>query len=216
MTDLHDRFPGYDVLSKRDSMSWNDATRKVMDERLAIKDEPVFFSHEEWLTMQMLCERIIPQPDGRPRIPVAAYIDRRLLHHGSSGTRIEPMPYDGEAWKTALAALDREAHSTHGMAFHKLRPAEADELLKRCQKGDLHDPAWKNVPPKMFFEHRVLRDVTAAYYSHPDSWSEMGFGGPASPRGYVRMAANRRDRWEAAEAYPGKAAQALKDNKNVR
>jgi hypothetical protein len=40
-------------------------------------------------------------------------------------------------------------------------------------------------------------DLCGAYYSHPFAWNEIGFGGPASPRGYVRMDFNRRDPWEA-------------------
>ena len=32
-----DRFPDYDVLTKRDSQSWNDKTREVIDERLALQ-----------------------------------------------------------------------------------------------------------------------------------------------------------------------------------
>ena len=47
----------------------------------------------------------------------------------------------------------------------------------------------------------------SAYYSHPHAWSEIGFGGPASPRGYVRMDFDRRDPWEAAEAEPGQRRQ---------
>jgi hypothetical protein len=37
------------------------------------------------------------------------------------------------------------------------------------------------------------------YYAHPQAWDEIGFGGPASPRGYVRMGFNRYDPWEAVE-----------------
>ena len=37
----------------------------------------------------------------------------------------------------------------------------------------------------------------------PDVWNEIGFGGPASPRGYVRMGFDKRDPWEAAEAKTG-------------
>ncbi len=49
---------------------------------------------------------------------------------------------------------------------------------------------------------RVRADAVKAYYAHPTAWSEIGFGGPASPRGYVRMDFDRRDPWEAAEAEP--------------
>ncbi len=49
----------------------------------------------------------------------------------------------------------------------------------------------------------MIADITHAYYAHPTAWNEIGFGGPASPRGYVRMQLDRRDPWEAAEAKPG-------------
>ena len=33
----------------------------------------------------------------------------------------------------------------------------------------------------------VMRAVLAAFYSHPWAWNEIGFGGPAYPRGYMRL-----------------------------
>ena len=44
----------------------------------------------------------------------------------------------------------------------------------------------------VFFAKRLLPDVVFAYYAHPTAWNEIGFGGPASPRGYVRMGFDRR------------------------
>jgi hypothetical protein len=41
--------------------------------------------------------------------------------------------------------------------------------------------------------------VVGIYYAHPAAWSEIGFGGPASPRGYVRLGFDERDPWEAEE-----------------
>jgi hypothetical protein len=214
MTEL---YPGYDVLSKRDGMSWNDATRDVIDARLAVRDEPKFFNEREWPILQALCRRILPQPPERPEIPLAAYIDRNLLASGDSGTRIAPMPYDGQAWRLALAALDAEAYANYGVPFIDLHDENADALLTRMQAGELHAAEWGNVPPKLFFAKRILVDIPGAYYAHPTAWSEIGFGGPASPRGYVRMQANRRDPWEAAEAKPGTAFETtIMDNKRVR
>jgi hypothetical protein len=211
-----ERYPGYDVLAKRDGLSWNDPTRRVVAERLAVKDEPVFFAHEEFLTLRALCDRILPQPVGRERLPLAAYVDRKLLAVGDAGTRYPPMPADGAAWKIALKALDAEARSAHDLPFHGLLPADADTLLARVQQGDAHDPEWGEVPPKLFFAKRILADIPAAYYAHPAAWSEIGFGGPASPRGYVRMQADRHDPWEAAEAKPGAADKAREKNRHVR
>ncbi len=52
-------------------------------------------------------------------------------------------------------------------------------------------------------------------YSHPHAWSEIGFGGPANPRGYVRMTFDRRDPWKAAEAH-GDDTRGRKENSRVR
>ena len=113
------------------------------------------------------------------------------------------LPPQDEAWRRGLAALDQEARDRHDAPFHELSPEQQDGLLGRMQRGELDGEAWGGMPCKMFFEHRVIPDITHAYYAHPVAWNEIGFGGPASPRGYVRMQLDRRDPWEAAEAYPG-------------
>lgn len=43
----------------------------------------------------------------------------------------------------------------------------------------------------------VLLEIVAICCAHPAAQSEMGFGGPTSPRGYVRLEAGRFDPWEA-------------------
>src|SRR3546814_3290242 len=56
-----------------------------------------------------------------------------------------------------------------------------------------------SVPAAAFFSHRVVHDISAAYYSHPTAWNELGFGGPASPRGYVRLAEDSRSEEHTSE-----------------
>ena len=52
---MPERYPGYDVLNKRNSPSWNDQTRRAIDERLAIDpDEHQFFADMEWPTPEVL------------------------------------------------------------------------------------------------------------------------------------------------------------------
>ena len=59
---MTDRYPGYDVLAKRWTQSWNEPTRQVIDRRLAVPREPRFFSPTEWQTLDAVCDRIMPQP----------------------------------------------------------------------------------------------------------------------------------------------------------
>ncbi len=209
------RYPGYDVLAKRHTLSWNEATRRVVDKRLAVPREPRFLTTDEWATLRAVCDRILPQPKDRPPVPIAAYVDDKLLENKIDGYRDAEMPHQGEAWRIALAALDGHAREAHSRRFHELAAAEQDALLTRMQKGELSGDAWQGMPSRKFFAKRVLHDITNAYYAHPTAWSEMGFAGPAAPRGYVRMDANQHDPWEAAEAHPGREAEALAKNKRV-
>lgn len=218
MTEDHPgRYPGYDVLAKRRTPSWNDQTRQVVDERLTIDpDRHVFFSDAEWVALQAVCERIIPQPADRPHpAPIAAMIDQKMAANATDGYRDSRLPPMGEAWRRGLAALDAEAQHEHQKRFCELSAAERDGLLTSAQQGWLTGPAWQGMSSKLFFSKRIVPDVVAAYYAHPAAWNEIGYGGPAAPRGYVRMDFDRRDPWEASEARPGREAQALRENRRV-
>jgi hypothetical protein len=209
---MTDRYPGYDVLAKRWTQSWNETTRQVIDRRLAVPREPRFFSPAEWQTLSAICDRIMPQPKHRPPVPLPSYVDQKLSEGRLDGYRYAQLPQQDEAWRRGLAALDREAETAHGGRFHDLAPEQQDALLRRMQEGELTGSVWGDMPCKMFFEHRLIPDITHAYYAHPVAWNEIGFGGPASPRGYVRMALDRRDPWEAVEATPGEEHGARRKN----
>jgi len=210
------RYPGYDVLDKRHTPSWDATTRRVIDRRLAVPRDPRFFTTTEWATADALCQRILPQPPDRPPIPLVALLDAKLVANSGDGFREGDMPYMREAWRQGLVAIEAESAARHGgRAFPALHMAEKDALLGMMQRGELSDPAWDGLGAKNFFAKRLLSDIPGLYYSHPTAWSEMGFGGPASPRGYVRMALDRRDPWEAVEAKSGGEARALRENKHV-
>ncbi len=211
-----DRFPGYDVLSKRDTPSWNEQTRRVLDKRLALDpNQHRFLSQTEWETLCAFCNRIAPQPPERAPIPVAALVDQKLDEDVGDGYRNAKLPKLREAWRTGLAAIDAEARSAHARRFHELSATQQDELIAAMKKGDLNDGAWRGMPPHLFLMNRAIPDIVKAYYAHPTAWNEIGWGGPASPRGYVRMHADRRDPWEAAEAKPGHEAEAYRENLRV-
>jgi hypothetical protein len=209
------RYPGYDVLAKRHTRSWNAQTRRVIDARLSLGHNPKFFTEEEYSTVSAIVDRLVPQPKDRAPIPVAALVDHKLVSGRGDGYRIAGMPREQEAWRRGLAALDAEARHLHGGAFRELESNEQDALLQHAQQGELHGPDWKGMSSKDFFKSRLAHDVVLAYYSHPTSWSEIGWGGPASPRGYVRMNFDKRDPWEAAEVKHGDLAAARRTNRDV-
>src|SRR5262249_34933932 len=146
----------------------NEATRRVVDERLQIRDEPQFFTEDEWLTLRAVCNRIVPQPPWRRRpIPVAAMIDSKLHRGKGDGYRLAEMPPMQEAWRQGLAALDEEARRRFGARFHELAAGRQDTVLSLVQQGEVRARGWQGLPAQKFFMKRVLRDAVSAYYAHP-------------------------------------------------
>lgn len=199
---FHNRFPTYDVLDKWNSPSWNDQTRAVVKKRL--NEIPIrrFFTETEWKVLTSICNRLIPQPDRANRpVPIVPFIDEKLFENRGDGYRYEGMPPMREAWRRGIAAIDDEARLRWGHGFRELPHNQQDAVLRAIQHNDTRSPAWQGLPPKRFFSSLLLREVASVYYAHPAAWNEIGFGGPASPRGYVRLGSDRRDPWEAEERY---------------
>jgi hypothetical protein len=192
-------YAGYDVLSKRDTPSWNEQTRGVVARRLHEVPERRFFTRSEWELLEAVVERLLPQEDRGDRpVPIVPWIDRGLEEEVGDGYRFVDMPPAGEAWRLGLAGIEEESLARHGRSFTRLAASLRDEVLRAVQEGAVASPAWERLPPRRFFT-MVLKSVVAIYYSHPWAWSEIGFGGPASPRGYVRLGFDQRDPWEAEE-----------------
>ena len=67
-------------------------------------------------------------------------------------------------------------------------------------RGELSGGVWERVDPAKAWSV-LMRDALAAFYSHPWAWNEIGFGGPAYPRGYSRLGIGTSEAWEGEEAF---------------
>lgn len=200
---MADAYPDYDVLAKWDSPSWNDKTRQVIADRLRIGEgAPRFLDRGRWVTLCTLADHVVPQPRGRPPIPAAAMIDARLVEGIGEGFRHKDMPRVRKAWLLGLAAIEAETERFGAPSFGELTPAAKDRLLAAMRDGKLKSHAWGGMAPERFFRDRIVGELVTSYYAHPSAWSAMGFGGPASPRGYVRLEPGIADPWEAVAAAP--------------
>lgn len=197
---MADRFPGYDVLAKRDTASWNEQTRRVIDARLALRERSGVLTAGQLATLSAVAARVVPQPVGRPPVNTAAILLDKLAHDDRDGFRPAGLPPLVEAWARGLDALEAEAQARHAIPCAGLADGLLDVLLRAVEAGEVTPSAWGDLDPALFWTWRLIPDLVTAYYAHPSAWSAMGFGGPASPRGYVRLDANRRDPWEAREA----------------
>lgn len=199
MTRFHTPYADYDVLAKWDTPSWDDQTREVIRKRLTEIPARRFFSATEWQTLEAVCARLVPQPERSTPISIAPWIDEKLYHNWRDGFRYDDMPPLRDAWRLGLEGIDREGRRRFGADFRTLSGADQDAVLRAIQAGDVSGGVWQNLPAKRFFTTVLLKDVVGEYYAHPAAWSEVGFGGPASPRGYVRLGENQRDSWEGQE-----------------
>ena len=185
------RFPGFDVLDEVER--WDDVTAGVVLSRLDPQPEMTFFTPEEQATASALFDRLLAQND-EPKVPVLQLVDHRLSAGETDGWRYEDMPEDGEAWRRTLAALDDDARGRHGLSFHQLEPDQQGALIQAVYDHDL----WHGLPAKRVWS-LWTRYTSTAFYSHPWAWNEIGFGGPAYPRGYKALGVNKREGWEVAD-----------------
>lgn len=192
-------YPGYDVLAKWNSPSFDGPTREVLAGRLERVPERRYLDAGEWELAEALAARLIPQPERAVPIPVAPWIDDMLLHERGEGFRFEGMPHLRQCWHIGLAAIDAEARRLRGRGFAALETQDQDTVLGAVAAGEVDPANWAGMPAQRFFLNVLLKTVAGIYYAHPEAWSEIGFGGPASPRGYVRLGPGMRDGWEAEE-----------------
>lgn len=204
-------YPHYDVLDKWDSPSWNDATRKAVADRLSNVPPRRFLSADEYALLRRIVDCVLPQPERSEaeRIPVEAFIDQVLHENRGNGTRFADAPQQRQAWRQGLAAIEVEANRRHGRGFAALSENERYALFNALDEGDVDPEAWAGMRSKRFFRDVLLKECVKIYYAHPQAWSEIGFGGPAAPRGYVRLGPDERDPWEGREERPPQKVEVL-------
>ncbi|HEX4019147.1 MAG TPA: gluconate 2-dehydrogenase subunit 3 family protein [Frankiaceae bacterium] len=189
------RFPGFDVLDQL--KVWDDITAGVVLARLAPPAEFAFFSPLEVAIAAPLLDLLLGQ-DGDPRIPVLELIDVRLASGETDGWHYDDLPEDGAAWRETLIALDGDARDRFAVAFAELTAGEQAVLIQSVQDASHAGRQWHDFPASRVWS-LWTRYACAAYYSHPWAWNEIGFGGPAYPRGYLNIGVDTREKWETAD-----------------
>ena len=189
------RYPGYDVLDE--VPRWDEVTAGVVLARLAPSPDLSFFTAAENAVATPLLDLRLAQ-DGEPRVPVVALVDARLAAGETDGWRYEDMPPDPQAWRETLAALDADARGGHGEPFSALTPDQQGRLVQAVFDAGQRGRDWHGWPGSRVWS-LWTRYACTAFYSHPWSWNEIGFGGPAYPRGYKNTGVDKRERWEVAD-----------------
>jgi gluconate 2-dehydrogenase subunit 3-like protein len=194
---MHGRYPDYNLLDERDH--WDPQTRRVLFRRVDEVPPIRFFRAGEALTLGAFCDVVMAQ-DSEPKIPVLNMVDEKLHQAKLDGFRYADMPDDRDTWRRVAVGLDAAARQL-GAASFVTAPSETQRrVVQAFSEGDLHGDVWDELPPAKAWSV-VMRAVLSAFYSHPWAFNEIGFGGPAYPRGYARLAAGQRESWEGAPAF---------------
>lgn len=193
-------YPGYSTLAQK--KSWDEATRKAVTERVDKSAALRFFSEEEAALLDAIIDRLMPQDDRSETrtIRILPIIDERLSKNSLNGFRYEGMPPDRDAYQLGIQAIEEMTQKRFHEAFLNLTVHRQELILKSIHDGkpDPDNPVWHKMPVHRFWA-LLMEDCVTAYYSHPWAWDEIGFGGPAYPRGYIRLENGLPEPWEKDE-----------------
>jgi Gluconate 2-dehydrogenase subunit 3 len=196
---IRDRYPDSDILVQRGH--WDETTQRVVLDR--VYNVPPFrhFDAQQQKTLKALCNRVLPQDWKRAarRVPIAPWIDAHLAQGTLEGFRFDDMPDNATAWDWGLQGLDQTARALFEQPFVDLDAAQQDRVLETIRAGDPPGEMWQKLPPRRWWIFVALRQITGVYYAHPYAWDEIGFGGPAYPRGYIALNHGAPEPWEARE-----------------
>jgi hypothetical protein len=193
-------YPGFRTLAQQ--KYWDAATRMLIHGRVNRSIPIRFFTSEEEQTMRAVVDRVLPQEDRLQshRIDVLGGIDERLFENRLEGYCYADMPSDQDAYRLATRAFEAMAHEQYGQSFHVLDIMRQETLLRSVHHAQplTAKELWSRMNIKRFWT-MLVADCCSVYYAHPYAWDEIGFGGPAYPRGYMRLEEGEPEPWEVVE-----------------
>ncbi len=118
-----------------------------------------FLTAPEAETAAAVCERIIPADEypGAAWAGAVNYIDRQL---SGSLRRFR------QTYRKGLAGIDQTAREMFQERFAALAVPRQIEVLKRLESGRAPGAAWKDSPPKQFFD-LIVAHTMQSYYGDP-------------------------------------------------
>lgn len=178
------RYPDFDVLDT--THTWDEATKKVVLARLEPPGPLRFFTAEEEPCLRAFCDTVLAQ-DREPRVPVPEVVDSKLADGRLDGYQYADMPDDRDTWRLVLRGLDETASSRYAKAsFADADPSTREAIIDQFSQGALQGSVWERLNVKRAWSV-CMRMALSGFYSHPWAWNEIGFGGPAYPRGFMRL-----------------------------
>ena len=193
------RFPGFGVLSQ--ARHWDQVTAEVVTARTGPPAALRFFTAPETACARAVLNLLTGQdePEGELAVPVLEMVDARLEAGEADGWQYGDMPEDGQAWRETLSYLDADAGRRCGTSFADAPEANQAALVQAVQ--DLNSADWRGLSAAHVWR-LWTRYACTAMYAYPFAWSEIGFPGPAYPRGYKIAGVGKLEPFEVRYARP--------------
>lgn len=171
---------------------WDPETKRVIKQRIA-KELGDSLSYEfltgrEGEILEFIVDALMPQEKNNKYIKIPEIIDFNLAKN-IKGVRYGKNPWPRKFYQTGLADFATQAKEIFGKPIEDFSATQIEkyisDIFERNPDDFLRRFAWK-----------ILSDATAIYFSHPASWSEIGFPGPAFPEGYPFLDCTDIEDWE--------------------
>jgi hypothetical protein len=192
----HGRYPEFDVMEQ--AAAWDPVTRALIERRIHEVPPLRFFDAEQAACLRAFCDVALGQ-DSEPRIPVLELVDAKLHAGRRDGYQFAGLPDDGDLFRVLPGGLDEAARAGGARGFASAPPEAQAAVVGALAEHRIDGEMWRRYDPERVWSV-VMRYLLEAFYSHPWAWSEIGFGGPAYPRGYMRLGIDQREPWEGDEA----------------
>lgn len=193
-------YPEFEVMAQADH--WDPHTRDIVERRQQVQSLQVcqYLNMREADTLFQLCGVLLDDW----RIPVLAFVvhhfDATLQAGVGESQRKVGVPAGAVLIREGLRLLDRLCSDRYGVPFASAESDNRKQIVQALMDGNVQLAAGHGHGasfPAVDFMNKIVSDAVAAYYSHPAVWSEIGYAGPAYPRGYVRSELGLTDPWEA-------------------
>lgn len=192
----HSHYPSYQVMNEKDE--WDDHTQQIVASRMEMDQIYDFFTSAQVELVWSICTIFL----GDRRITVLHYVlrhlDTTLSQNKGEGQRKQGIPSAKLLVQDGLFRIAETLQTEFPSSSESDNKLERlEQLIQQLSRNEANPQAlWRDFPQKAFFEKMLMLSIES-YYSHPQIWSEIGYGGPAYPRGYVRTQLGQLDPWEA-------------------
>jgi hypothetical protein len=186
-------YPSYDVLTEREN--WDSVTQNVITDRTNPARENYFSPEDKELLINLL-PYLFPSHLGELSIDVITLFENRCANGKVVGYPLGSKLKKLQIIHLGLENMQKQLYTQYETSFSNLTEDMKKKFIEDIQQNIGYLNIWEQVNPSLFFK-TLMKELVQLVYSDPSIWSDIGYGGPAYPRGYYAFGPEQFDSWEA-------------------